>query len=1424
MSLKSNSLRNRVMSADTDDSIDLLSSLENNSNNNFCSFKRIHGEWYFPLIELSENSQLHLIENRILAHELSISEICTVFKHKLLSQFPTEIFLQRPLIIQKFIQWLCENKEAEQIIECLTILIEKLKYRHAEYVNGLSEYFKLADSDSQSTTPSYITETNSIDQSSQWSIVQFCVSVMPSLMKQITYNHNGAFSLFMSTLRILSSIKDNYSIKCYMDLVFTNSTFQTLTFNESLCSLKFLLIAKALLESNLLEGKFKDKVDGLLRQPYWIHLYPELYYRLAENITEKELLELKVTKMIENICVLLKNKNSNPKQRIELFVKSLPVIWFQKQFILINNFVKDICNDGLLSDPTEYSQVIVYLLSYGVAEVSHYTYNIINTSLKEICNFQYKKTKMFIKYILCTDVIIEIICKGCTNSDKQISHLALEILETILKSKNVLENCEWELILKNLSPAFLFLCCQATPKTTLGHVILNFFDPDQSDQNKITKLQLFHATFLMLMSKDVECQNEANHRMTWLLKSTINKNIILPNDISTIVVDESLDKPKQIANEFSSKDLDEVMELITNKSSNHHTIKCALYKISVMLENTDLCQKFLQKGGMYIVINLLKSSMIITTSHSLLILLLKIIMDFLKKKDDIHNKSKLFTSNLEFQLYLITVLYDFIQVPLVKQYILVILFYCAFDHYLNHFDAIPTIVMCKLNTPFEVAKFEDLNYKTDLFMSPLKIIENKNCCAALILTWSLNHYNSIDLLMESKMSISEQSEVESYVFDNFRKLNIKWSIQKILNDLIAAKTHAIALNSICNLNRYLELSNYVDDFDIDEQLLSNAMNKFLILPPIYSEDLKTLIAVMKLLNSSLKKSILINKFKWVVDTLIKSELMHSKIMDNFNYDETSIHLRNSFFIELHNVYWLCLKKYTNFSRPGLVKLLFDQLPLLNDEFVLSEGVLKCLVVLTENSTCLNEDIVNACLSHLISSFDGINKFYQSNFENIKRYYLIILNHFLHYTIALPNASDVWFGYNWETWIWSMIHCTDPLVRALLFEFSAGLTIIDVPVSCNLISLGLNSFCDANSIENVVVAEQAILFCSNIFCNFKFKNLCKQYIAKLDLDIFVQTIHMCTDNYFKPKGKVFLPSSPKLVANICCMLFNMITLTELDLNIFNENELLVSALVKCLKMFIKPICIEDTNIMEMCGRICSLLTLFIPISDYNFENFISSMSLIYENPNLVLDHCTIMVWRSSFQLITVIAQDFNSKELIITNSLTSALIKSINSNNNDLCVDALKVVTEVCSWLPKKSAHAISIILFSKLAAEWEHKLIRKSLLMALSRLFVKHTFIYKLAQQNCFLKFLISKLKNIQLKCINQTSQKQNLLKNDYLDIVDLCCNVFSVCNQARLDASQELPDIIHKFWPNIIVNFKSEILLHTLQMLVSLTSNCSID
>ncbi|CAI6350539.1 unnamed protein product [Macrosiphum euphorbiae] len=620
--------------------------------------------------------------------------------------------------------------------------------------------------------------------------------------------------------------------------------------------------------------------------------------------------------------------------------------------------------------------------------------------------------------------------------------------------------------------------------------------------------------------------------------------------------------------------------------------------------------------------------------------------------------------------------------------------------------------------------------------------------------------------------------------------------------------------------RYLEISVYIEQFEVDEELFENALKKFLILPPIFLTDLQTLIVVLKLLHFALTKRVLINKLNWVAEILTKSESMHHNLADDFKKDEKSKQLCNQFCIELYEVYWLCIKNYSHFSTLNLTKLLFDRLASTKKEIVLLQINMKCLTLLTENPKNIDKDFVKIYLSQFISLKTILMN--NLNEKSLQRSYLIVLNHILHHTILVPNISEVWCMYDWETWTWSMIHSTDVLVRALVFQFSAGLAVIDIPVSHNLIHLALNYFCESSCLENCVVAEQAALFCSNLFCFPKFKSLCHQCIIKLDFDAFVQIINLCSYyDYTKPEKKHFM-TSPKLVSNICCMFFNMFTLTEVNLYELDQHSQFVQALFMCLKKYSTPMSIENPNIMEMCGRICSILTLFIPVSNYNFENLLNSLNVIYERININLDYCTTMVWRSLFRLTTIVIQYTNYKTFVITNNLITALITSVTSKNKDLCIEALNVVSLVCPQLSKKFAHRVCNILIHTLLLEWHHKLKRKMLLIALSNIFIEHPITYETAKHdNDILHFIISKLKIMQLQVTKQSNQKSKILQSEYLEIVKFCCNLFHGCNDAREDASAELPDLVHKLWPIVVANPKSDILMCTLQMLVSLTSAC---
>jgi len=60
----------------------------------------------------------------------------------------------------------------------------------------------------------------------------------------------------------------------------------------------------------------------------------------------------------------------------------------------------------------------------------------------------------------------------------------------------------------------------------------------------------------------------------------------------------------------------------------------------------------------------------------------------------------------------------------------------------------------------------------------------------------------------------------------------------------------------------------------------------------------------------------------------------------------------------------------------------------------------------------------------------------------------------------------------------------------------------------------------------------------------------------------------------------------------------------------------------------------------------------------------------------------MVWRSLFRLTAIVIQCTNYKTFEITNNLITALLTSVTSKNNDLCIEALNVISLVCPQLCK----------------------------------------------------------------------------------------------------------------------------------------------
>lgn len=71
----------------------------------------------------------------------------------------------------------------------------------------------------------------------------------------------------------------------------------------------------------------------------------------------------------------------------------------------------------------------------------------------------------------------------------------------------------------------------------------------------------------------------------------------------------------------------------------------------------------------------------------------------------------------------------------------------------------------------------------------------------LMLTWNLKKFDNIDSFLENGFTANIHNQLFNDIFNNFRKASIKWSINNNLTDLIAAKSHSVALAILNDLKR-----------------------------------------------------------------------------------------------------------------------------------------------------------------------------------------------------------------------------------------------------------------------------------------------------------------------------------------------------------------------------------------------------------------------------------------------------------------------------------------------------------------------------------------------------------------------------------------------------------------------------------------------
>lgn len=75
------------------------------------------------------------------------------------------------------------------------------------------------------------------------------------------------------------------------------------------------------------------------------------------------------------------------------------------------------------NEKKEYSNILLSLLSFKSVDIVLYTYLALNNTMKKIfnhLNLESKKIDRLINNLLSTNVLNEIVCFGCNNSNEQV--------------------------------------------------------------------------------------------------------------------------------------------------------------------------------------------------------------------------------------------------------------------------------------------------------------------------------------------------------------------------------------------------------------------------------------------------------------------------------------------------------------------------------------------------------------------------------------------------------------------------------------------------------------------------------------------------------------------------------------------------------------------------------------------------------------------------------------------------------------------------------------------------------------------------------------------------------------------------------------------------------------------------------------------
>ncbi|RZC42072.1 rotatin [Asbolus verrucosus] len=473
-----------------------------------------------------------------------------------------------------------------------------------------------------------------------------------------------------------------------------------------------------------------------------------------------------------------------------------------------------------------------------------------------------------ILFLLRPKVLVEIACQGLTNDNFQVRNYSEDILLHIIKCKILVSEEIWNKVVETLIVSLPILLCYANQNSSLGRSLFDMIDPDTAKTLFLPKNEVIKGNIQVLFGPDVLMREEAFSRLCWLLASQTDSRDMLPRlnnlydkalpNVCQIQRIFDINKNRTAQHFYQPSSLQQVLDLL--KASNVEPVirRSALTQTSVMMEDSIMHATFLEKSGLEIVLNILKSALIEKNFNDY--------PDSVIPTINILKNICLFQSSARQSLCMDTEVYYnvlrslflFFTEEKLKHDAVCLLFLLIFSDFIRGSPSkadlsVPYLVTQLLRVPFSCNTYWEISPHFEESLVSL-LTTDKWCLSSLQIQWNSEMFGGIDELLSwnhidyGESNIEDILKLTNYDLTCLKASSVDYYVKKYLTDIQNGTTHETVTASINKLTTYVHLYKFMPK---ENHFLQYAWEatfvRFLKDLPSSEEDAKLLSRVLKFL-------------------------------------------------------------------------------------------------------------------------------------------------------------------------------------------------------------------------------------------------------------------------------------------------------------------------------------------------------------------------------------------------------------------------------------------------------------------------------------------------------------------------------------------------------------------------------------------------